>query len=400
MDNSKKINTDRKDIEKVLSRYVENIYPSRDEVIEQMSSGKKLSFYWGTDPTGVDIHLGHTTNLLFLKNIISLGHEVIVLIGDFTAQIGDPTGKDSVRKVLSEEEVKENMKSYLDQIHKILEKDSFKLEFNSKWLSKMNLRDIRDLMSNFTVQQMIIRDMFQERLKNQKPIYLHEFLYPIMQGYDSVAMDVDGEVGGNDQMFNMLVGRDLLKSLKNKDKIVITTKLLEDPISRKKIMNKSEGQYISLRDSSKDMFGKVMAMPDFAIIPMVENVTQLEPGEVQKIKEDLESGINPKEIKIKLAQEIVRMYFGEDASRESKDEFDKIFSKKELPDGIESLDMAGKNIVEVLVESGISKSKSEAKRLVDQGGIHINDKQIEDWEYEAKPGDVVRAGPRKFLKIK
>lgn len=400
MDNSKKINTDRKDIEKVLSRYVENIYPSRDEVIEQMSSGKKLSFYWGTDPTGVDIHLGHTTNLLFLKNIISLGHEVIVLIGDFTAQIGDPTGKDSVRKVLSEEEVKENMKSYLDQIHKILEKDSFKLEFNSKWLSKMNLRDIRDLMSNFTVQQMIIRDMFQERLKNQKPIYLHEFLYPIMQGYDSVAMDVDGEVGGNDQMFNMLVGRDLLKSLKNKDKIVITTKLLEDPISRKKIMNKSGGQYISLRDSSRDMFGKVMAMPDFAIIPMVENVTQLEPGEVQKIKEDLESGINPKEIKIKLAQEIVRMYFGEDASRESKDEFDKIFSKKELPDDIESLDMAGKNIVEVLVESGISKSKSEAKRLVDQGGIHINDKQIEDWEYKTKSGDVVRAGPRKFLKIK
>jgi len=193
------VNTEEREIDNTLGRYVENTFPPREEVKKLFMSGRQLSIYWGIDPTGPDMHLGHVTNLLLLKKLKSLGHKIIILVGDFTAQIGDPTDKSAVRSALTKTQVKENMKTYLDQIHKILPKGSYEVEHNSKWLSKLTLEDVRGLMSNFTVQQMLARDMFQKRISDEKPVYLHEFLYPIMQGYDSVAMSVDAEVGGNDQ---------------------------------------------------------------------------------------------------------------------------------------------------------------------------------------------------------
>ena len=199
-----------------------------------MISGKQLVFYLGIDPTGPDIHLGHTTNLFVLKKLWGLGHKIILLIGDFTATIGDPTDKEAARRPLTEKEIKENMKTYLDQIHKILPKRSFETRYNSKWYKKMPVKEWLRITSLFTQQQMVSRDMFQERIKKDRPISLQEFVYPVLQGYDSVVMDVDGEIGGNDQMFNMLIGRDLLRKLKSREKIVIATKLLEDPATGKK----------------------------------------------------------------------------------------------------------------------------------------------------------------------
>src|SRR3990167_2066107 len=234
-----KVITDENQIKEIFGRYAQAVFPSSEKALEVFKSGRRLTFYLGIDPTGPDIHLGHVTNFLVIKKIINLGHKVILLIGDFTARIGDPTGKDTARQPLSKDQVKENMKTYLSQVYKILPKKSLEIKYNSRWLEKMNLEDVINLGSNFTVQQMMARDMFQRRLQEQKPISQNEFVYPLLQGYDSVAMEVDGEIGGNDQTFNMLIGRDLVKKMKNREKFVLATKLLTDNAGAK--MGKTEG---------------------------------------------------------------------------------------------------------------------------------------------------------------
>ena len=396
-----KIITDKSQIKEFLdSRYIEAVFPSKEKAEEMLSSGKQLTFYLGIDPTGPDIHLGHTTNLIILKKLTELGHEVILLIGDFTATIGDPTDKEAARRPLSEEEIKENMRTYLDQVRKILPKGSFETKYNSEWYKKMPTKEWLGITSLFTQQQMVSRDMFQERIKKDKPISLQEFVYPVLQGYDSVAMDVDGEIGGNDQTFNMLAGRDLLRKLKGKEKIVITTRLLEDPLTGKKIMNKSEGQYISLNDSASEMFGKTMAMPDSAIMPLLAYATELPDSEVDETKRRLNSGENPKNLKEKLAFELVRMYHREKEAEKAKAEFERVFSQGELPEKIEEFKIGGgpTKLTELLKESGLASSMSEAKRLIEQKAVSVNDKVEESWDYEIKKGDIIKVGPRKFVK--
>ncbi|MEX2052730.1 MAG: tyrosine--tRNA ligase [Candidatus Paceibacterota bacterium] len=397
-----KIIVDEKLINEVLnSRYIEAAFPSKDKIKALFLEGRRLSFYLGVDPTGPDIHLGHTTNLFLLKRIAELGHKIIILIGDFTARIGDPTDKESSRKALTEKEVKENMKTYLEQVQKVLPRKMFEVKYNSAWLKKMSFEDVIRLASKFTVQQMIARDMFQERIKKEKPIFIHEFLYPLMQGYDSVAMEVDGEVGGNDQTFNMLVGRDLSKEVLGKDKVVIATKLLEDPKTGKKLMNKSEGQYISLNDAPNDLFGKVMAMPDQSIIPVLSYATEVPDSRLAEVRKMLDGGENPKMAKEETAYELVKLYYGEKEAQKAKEGFGKVFSEGKTPDNIEEFQISEEvaPILEVLEGSGLANSRSEAKRLVDQKAVTINGEAVEDWGHEIKKGDILKVGSHRFLKI-
>ena len=400
-----KVITDENKIkELVFSRYIEETYPSREKAEELLKSGKKLTFYLGIDPTGPDIHLGHTTNLLVLKKIIQLGHKVILLIGDFTAQTGDPTDKEATRRSLTENEVKKNMESYILQVTKILNKKSFDVKYNSAWLKKMTLGDFGKLARQVTVQQMSAREMFRKRIEKESPITVEEFLYPLMQGYDSVAMEVDGEIGGRDQTFNMLVGRDLVGAMLGKEKIVITTKLLEDTETGKKLMNKSEGSYVSLNDSSGDMFGKIMAMPDSAILPLLSLTTEVPDLKIEETKVVLEKGDNPKMVKINLASELVRMYFGEKEAVKAKNNFESIFQKHEMPADIPEIMVSeGRTeIVDLLVKNNIVSSNAEAKRIIQQGGVTLDGNVIAEWgrDLEIKDGAILRVGPRRFYRIK
>lgn len=392
-----KVETDENKINELLSRYVDTVFPSKEKAVEILKSGKRMSFYLGIDPTGPDIHLGHSTNFFILKKLVELGHNAILLIGDFTAQIGDPTGKENARKVLTPEEVKQNMRTYLEQAIKILPKGKFKVRYNSEWHRNMTFQRVIELSRHFTVQRMMERDMFQERLKKDEPIFLQEFLYPLVQGYDSVAMKIDGEIGGTDQTFNMLAGRKLVKQILNKEKIIITTKLLEDPVTKKKIMNKSEGRYISMNDSAQDMYGKVMAIPDSSIISLYEYVTEVPIQRVKEAEKRIQS--EPKIVKEEVALAIVTMYHGEKSAIKAQEEWDKVFSKGEIPSEME--EVKGKGILmQTTVVAGIIPSNSEFKRLIDQGAIKINNEIVKDWQVKDRPGDIVQIGPRRFVKIK
>ncbi|OGN02183.1 MAG: tyrosine--tRNA ligase [Candidatus Yanofskybacteria bacterium RIFCSPHIGHO2_01_FULL_42_12] len=382
---------DEQKIEELLTRRIEAVFPSKEEARNRLKEGKALRVYLGIDPTGPDLHLGHTIPLLFLKQLLELGHKPVLVIGDFTARIGDPTDKESTRKPLTEKEVKGNMRNYLEQVYKIIPKGSFEVKYNSSWLSKMSFEEVLKLASSATVQQMIARDMFQERLKNEKPIGIHEFLYPLMQGYDSVAMKVDGEVGGNDQTFNMLVGRDLEKKMLNKDKLVFATKLLIDAESGKK-MSKTEGGLISLSDSPQDMFGKTMkTVPDEMTATVFELCTEKPTQWIQDKKSS-----DPYEFKKKLAFELVRMYHGEKEAQKAKDEWERVFSRGELPSEMEEVKTA--KLVELvgLVTQG---SSSSAKILIDQGAVKVNGEVKKEWNFTPKEGDIIQIGPKKFVKV-
>lgn len=389
-------------IEEILTRGVEDVIV-RDDLKKQLLSGKKIRLYLGVDPTGADLHLGHAVVLWKLRDFQDLGHEVILLIGDFTARIGDPTGKDAARKPLTEKEVKENFKNYKKQASKILDFSKVKIKYNSQWLSKLSFGDILKLSSSFTVQQMIQREMFQKRIENNLPISLQEFMYPLMQGYDSVAMDVDLEVGGNDQMFNMLAGRTLQKIYNNKDKNVLTTKLLLGTDGRK--MSKTYGNYIGITESANEMFGKVMSMKDELMDDYFNIVTRLSNEEIIEIKK---SSDNPRDIKAKLAKEIVKMYHGEKLAESAQEEFDKIFKNKELPSDMPIFETDKNNyaVVDLLCDTKLVASKNDAKRMIEQNAVEIiNGKlkeKITDWKAEIKMENemIIKVGNRRFIKIK
>jgi len=388
--NSKSIN---------LKRWVDKIYPSEKEFLKALKT-QKLTIYHGVDPTAPGLHLGHSTNYLLLRKFQDLGHKIIILIGDFTAQIGDPTGKLSERKALTKKQVLKNAETYKSQISKILDFKSkinpVQIKFNSKWYEKIKFADLMKLMANFTHGKMIKRNMFQQRLKKGQEINFIEFIYPMLQGYDSVAMNVDVEVGGTDQTFNMMAGRDLLKKYRKKEKFVITTKLLENPKTGKKLMSKSEGNYIALNDSPKDMFGKVMALPDEAIMHCFELCTEVSLIEVKKIK-------NPKDAKARLAKEIITIYHSKKEAESAEKEFNKIFKEKKLPTEIPEIRIKEKkiNILDLLVKTKLAPSKSEAKRLILQKGVKIDGEVQKDWRevIEIKKGLIIQVGKRRFAKI-
>ena len=393
--------TDEEKIQNLLSRGVENIYPKRDFLESKLKSGERLTIYSGYDPTAPTLHIGHGITMLKLREFQQLGHKVIMLIGDFTAMIGDPTDKGAARTKLTREQVLENCKMYQQQVSNVLDfggENPVEVRYNSEWFLKMNFAEVLDLTSHFTVQRMLERDMFDKRIKEEKPIYLHEFLYPVMQGYDSVAMDVDGEIGGNDQTFNMLAGRDLMKTLKNKEKFVLAGKLLTDNSGKK--MGKSEGNMIAFADTPEDMFGKIMNWTDGMIVSGFEICTRIPMSEVEQVKKDLEAGANPRDAKFKLAYEITKTFLGVEAAKFGQEHFEKVIQSKDRPDEILELKPTSYNIIEVLVESGLSTGKSDARRAIEQGGVKVNDEKIEAFDYDTKPEDVIQKGKRFFVKVK
>lgn len=390
-------------IKEALTKQVAEIYPSREMLEKALKSGKKLTIYWGIDPTSPDVHLGHSTNSFVLRRFQNLGHKVVILIGDFTAQIGDPTGKDKARKVLAESEVRRNYKTYKQQILKILDPKKTTFRFNSEWWNKMSAKKLLELDDLFTHQQVIERDMFQRRIKEGKPISIKEFQYPLLQGYDSVALKTDIELGATDQLFNMMAGRELEKTYLKKEKFVMTTPLLVNPKTGSKLMSKSEGNYISLQDSASEMYGKVMALPDEVILGCFRFCTDLPEQDIKNVENQLKSGGNPRDAKTRLAHEIVTIYHGVKKAEEAAHEFHKIFIDKELPGKIPavSLKAGAYPIVDLLVSLGLAVSKSEARRLVGQGAVRIDSGVIKDTKAELKISGsiIVQVGKRNFRKV-
>jgi len=401
-----KVITDKDKIEEVLARGVEKIYPNKDLLRKVLESGKKIRLYGGFDPSAPALHIGNAILLNKLSQFQDLGHEVIFLIGDFTGMIGDPTDKMAARKKITRKEVLENAKNYKKQASAYLSfsgSNKAKVMYNSKWSDKLTFKDLIELASNFTVQQMIQRDMFQERLKEDRPIYFHEFLYPLAQGYDSVAMDVDLEIGGNDQMFNMMAGRDLMKAVKNKEKFVITTKLLADDKGKK--MGKSEGNAVFLNETPENMYGVIMSWPDGVLGSGFELCTKIPMSEVEKIQKDLSRGeVNPRDFKMRLAFEITKINYGEAKAQKAQDYFVNTFQKKETPDEvrIQKLEVRIWNIVDLLAEVKLASSKSEARRLIEQGGIKIEGDVVKDIDMKIevkKDGTLIQRGKRQFVRV-
>ncbi len=398
-----KISTDKDKIGNLLNRGVENVYPSKDFLESRLNSGEQLSLYLGIDPTGPDLHLGHAIVLKKMREFQDLGHKLILLIGDFTGMIGDPSDKSATRVMLTREEVLDNVKNYKKQYEHILSKENpAEIKHNSEWLSKMTFEDVVKLSSNFTVQQMLERDMFDKRMKEGKPIHMHEFLYPLMQGYDCVAMDVDGEIGGNDQTFNMLAGRTLMKALKGKEKFVITMKLLTDPTGKK--MGKSEGNMIKLSDSADEMFGKVMSWTDGMILSGFELATNVPDEEIEKIEESLKGDTNPRDVKAHLAREVVAFFHDEDSAEAASNAFDDLFKNKQAPTDVPELSIEKEtSVADVLVQAGFAKSNSDARRLIQGGGVKVDEVVVEDHEQMIAPSDagvLVQKGKRFFVRVK
>lgn len=396
----------------LFARSVAEVYPSRKDLEKVLENGKKLRIYTGADATGPQLHVGHATNFMLLEKLRKAGHEVIVLFGDFTAMIGDPTDKDAARKQLTKRQVEENIASWKEQVGKILDlnnaENPVRIVRNSEWLAKLDFSKMIELASSFTVQRMLERDMFERRLKEEKPIYVHEFFYPLMQGYDSVAMDVDMEIGGTDQTFNMLAGRTLQKKYNNKEKFVVTTTLLENPVTGKKLMSKSEGNFIALNDSPREMFGKTMALPDEVIVAMFTDCTYVSMDEIKKIAEGLgDESMNPRDAKLRLAKELVTIYHGADAAEAEENYFVETFSKGHIAeDEVEEKEIkSGTTVIGAMVAFGFATSMGDAKRKIDQGGVSIDGVVLPELRsgYSILDADhngkILRVGKKHFAKL-
>lgn len=393
------VSTDQSKIKEVLERGVDTIYPDREFLQDKLESGKQLSLYLGLDPTSDSLHIGHGIQLLKLKQFQELGHKVIFLIGDFTAMIGDPD-KESAREMQSRAEVLEKCEDFKEQAGQILDfegKNPVEIKYNSDWLGDMNFADVIDLSSKFTVQRMMNRDMFQKRQDKGNPIYVHELMYPMMQAYDCVAMDVDGEIGGTDQTFNMLAGRDLMKKLKDKEKFVLTNKLLA-PSGEKK-MSMSEDNTIDLTDTPEDMYGKVMRWPDNMIADAFELTTTISMEELQDVKNELQEVSNPMPIKKRLAYEVTKTFLGEEAAETGQEHFEQVIQGDKKPDKVKELEPSDYNIIIILVESGFVKSKTKARNLIDQGAVKIEDQKVESYDLTVEPGQTIQKGKRFFVEV-
>ncbi len=399
------INTDEKLIDELLTRSVVEVLPSKEKMKEFLMSGKQMKIYIGADATGPALHLGHATNYIVLEKFRKLGHKVVILIGDFTARIGDPTDKTAARVQLTRDQVMKNAETWLSQLKPIIDihnkENPVEVVYNHDWLSKMTFENVIDLASNFTVQQMLERDMFEKRLAEKKPIYVHEFFYPLMQGWDSVHLDVDAEMCGNDQKFNALTGRTLVERYNKKEKFVFITTLLENPVTKEKMMSKSLGTGVFLDASANDMFGKLMAQADENIPQLFIDCTYESMEKIDAIRAQLKDPkTNPRDIKMDLAFEITKIYHGEKAAKEAKEHFINTFQKKEIPDEVEEYAFAGeKDIVELLVNTKFAESKSDARRLVEAGSIKIDGEVHTGLALPTKDEFIFQKGKRSFVKV-
>jgi tyrosyl-tRNA synthetase len=376
----------------------------RKKLERSEKTGKPLRIKLGVDPTSPDIHLGHTVVVRKLKAFQDLGHTVIYLIGDFTAMIGDPSGRNVTRPPLSREEIDHNAKTYRDQVAKVLDPDKTEVRYNSEWMGQFDAADFIKLAARTTVKQILERDDFEKRLNAQQPISLHELLYPLVQGYDSVALECDVELGGTDQKFNLLSGRNLQREYGQEPQVVITTPLLEGLDGVQK-MSKSYGNYIGIDEPASEMFGKVMSISDELMWRYFELLTDLSSSEISDLRSEISNGRNPRDIKADLAKLIITDFHSAADATAAEDEFNRRFVQKEVPDDIEEREMpAGSyNLAQLLADTGLAASKGEARRLVEQGGVRVGGEKATAANADiALTADSVllQVGKRKFLRIK
>ncbi len=392
---------DREKIEELLARNVEGAI-ERKHLEAALRSGKKLRVKFGIDPTSPDLHLGHAVILRKLREFQGLGHAVILVIGDFTAQIGDPSGRDKTRPPLTPAQVKANMKNYLKQAATVIDVKQAEVAYNSKWLGKLDGAKILELLGLVSVQQIIEREDFETRLRHHESIRMHELLYPILQAYDSIAIKADVELGGTDQTFNLLAGRMLMEKFNMKPQDILTMPILEGTDGVKK-MSKSLGNYISLTDEPGDMFGKIMSLPDAVIVRYFKLCTDLPEAQIATMTETTQTDASQwKNIKEQLGFEVVKTYHGEKSARAAREKFEKLFSKKEIPEDVPELKLKQGKISasDILLAAG-AKSKSEARRLIEQGGFDVNGKAERDPMAEVilKGGEIIRIGKKRFFKV-
>ena len=396
------INTDPKKIKEVLTRGVEEVI-EKESLIKKLQSGKKLRIKYGADPSAPDLHLGHSACLLKLKEFQDLGHQIIFIVGDFTAMIGDPSKRLKTRPSLSKKEVEKNAKTYFKQVGGILDINKIKILRNSKWFSKMDLRGLLKLASKFMVARILERDDFSQRLKKGINIGAHEIIYPLMQAYDSVMVRADIELGGSDQKFNMLAGRNLQKKIDQAQQDLVIIPLLVGIDGQRK-MSKSLGNYIGITEKPEEQYGKIMSIPDKLILDYFELTTRVPLKEIKKMREGLKKKkVNPRDLKARLAREIVGICYGKRIAEKVEEEFNRIFKEKKLPSKIPSIRIKEKylNILSLLVKTKLASSRAEAKRLVLQKGVRVDSRIEGDWQkvIEVKSGKVLQVGKRKFVKI-
>ena len=388
----------------LISRGAEEVL-IEEELKKKLDSGKRLNIKAGFDPTAPDLHLGHTVLINKLHQLQTLGHQIIFLIGDFTGMIGDPSGKSTTRPPLSTEEVKENAKTYQEQIFKILDPDLTKVVFNSSWMNKMNAADLIRLASHHTVARMLERDDFDKRYKSNQSISIHEFLYPLIQGYDSVVLDADVELGGTDQKFNLLVGRQLQEVHGKPPQVVITMPILEGLDGSQK-MSKSLGNYIGIDEPAKEMFGKIMSISDTLMWRYFELLSFKDLGEIEQYKKQVETGTNPRDIKFDLAEEIITRFHNSKSAQDAKNDFVKRFSNNAIPDVIDEIEIkvSDKGVVfaNLLKEIKLVSSTSDAHRMIKQAAVKIDGERVDDGKQILQEGfsAVIQVGKRKFARVK
>jgi tyrosyl-tRNA synthetase len=395
---------DQKLIDLFLERGTDKIYPSPSALKKKLLSGERIKVYQGFDPSGPHLHVGHAIGIRALRILQQLGHEVIFLVGDYTAKVGDPD-KETTRKMLTDEEIEKNMAGWKTQAAQLIDfsgKNPVSFERNYHWLSHLKMEDTIKLMSNITVQRMLERDLFEKRIKNNEPLYLHEFIYPLLQGYDGVAMKVDLEIGGSDQTFNMLVGRELVKSYLGKEKFVRTNRMMEAADGR--TMSKTKGNGINLADSPKEMYGKAMAYPDSLIITGLELLTELTPAEIKECEQAIKNGTNPMEIKKKLAFEIVRLIKGSTEATEAEQAFIKTFSLRETPTDIPKIKAGNEMVILEILKTCLKNeySGSQLRKLITEGAVRLDGEKIQDLNQKItvkKGGAELKVGKRKWFRL-
>ncbi len=396
---SVKIVTDENKIDEILSRGVEDIF-IKEDLLKQLTSGKKLRIKFGIDPTSPFIHLGRAIPLRKLRAFQNLGHQVVLIIGDFTAKIGDPSDKLEKRPMLTTEEIQSNLKNYLEQIGLILDMKTVEVRYNSEWLAGMSIPEIGKLLECFTVQQMTKRRNFKNRLDAGEDVFMVELMYPALQGYDSVAVESDVEIGGFDQLFNLKAGRTVQKRYGQKEQDVMVLSMIEGIDGRK--MSSSWGNIISVIDKPGDMFGKVMEIKDDLIVKYFTLCTDTSVAQIEVIAQELKDGVNPRDVKMKLACEIVNTYHGIEKAEKAKEDFINTFQKKEIPDEMEEVKAeSGELVSEVLVKNKVLASKGEWRRLVDGKAVHdlIKKENVSEVDLKVKEELTLRLGKKKFIKI-
>jgi tyrosyl-tRNA synthetase len=376
---------------------------TEEEFLDKLNRKKQLKVKLGVDPSRPDLHLGHAVVLRKLRQFQKFGHIVYLIIGDFTARIGDPSGRSKTRPLLSEEEVKENSKTYVEQAFKILDPNKTVIKFNSEWLSKLTFEDIINLTSRYTVARMLERDDFNKRLTENEPISISEFLYPIAQAYDSIVIEADVETGGTDQLFNLLVGRKLQEEFGQEPQIVLTMPLIEGTDGNLK-MSKSYNNYIAFNDTPDDIFGKIMSIPDHLIIKYMTYLTDIPPDKIKDYEDKMKNDkINPRDVKMVLAEEIVKMLYNKEEAQKAKDNFVAIFQKKDMPDDLpEIIVQENETILDIVAKTNVFDSNSEIKRAISQGAIRINDDKIDDFKHipDCEDGAVLRVGKKNYFRLK